>query len=536
MNKKKILIIIVVIVFLTLAGGIVAFGILNGSGDAVFSTSSSKVSTDESGVDWSKYQVYDVKLGSGKINITRAGVYNLTGTLKNGSIIVSTDDNVKIVLNEVTITSKSEPAIYIKKAKNAYIELVGDSKIISKTSDSVDAAIFSKDDLYLCGSGSLEINSNKDGISSKDDLYILSGSYAINSDNDGIKGKDSVSVTKGNFTITAGQDGIKTTNEEEKGEILIENGTFKITSSLDGISASSSLNIKDGKYTIVSGTKAGEDSQKGLKGIKEVVLLNGTYSISSIDDAIHSNGNVTIENGDYTISSNDDGIHADSSVTIKDGNVKVTKAYEGIEGYSINLVGGKIETYATDDGINVGGGNDSSGMQGGRDGFDQDNGGLLTISGGEIYVNADGDGLDSNGSIKMSGGTVHVDGPTNNGNGALDYNGTFEITGGELVAVGSSGMMQNVSNSSTQNTILVNLSSSTSGDVSLGNISYSPKKQYQSILISSASLELNKEYTLKTGSTSQSVTLTSTVTGSGSQMGQGGMGGPGGNMRPGGTR
>ena len=158
-------------------------------------------------------------------------------------------------------------------------------------------------------------------------------------------------------------------------------------------------------------------------------------------------------------------------------------------------------------------------MQGGRDKFDQDSGGLLTISGGEIYVNADGDGLDSNGSIKMSGGVVHVDGPTNNGNGALDYNGTFDITGGELIAVGSSGMMQNVSSSSTQNTVLVTLGSSVSGDISIGDISYSPKKQYQSVLISSSSLELNHEYTLKTGSSSQTVTLTSTVTGSGSQMG-----------------
>ena len=159
-----------------------------------------------------------------------------------------------------------------------------------------------------------------------------------------------------------------------------------------------------------------------------------------------------------------------------------------------------------------------------QDGFDQDNGGLLTISGGIIYVNATGDGLDSNGSIKMTGGEVHVDGPTNNGNGPLDYNGTFVITGGELIAVGSSGMVQNVSTSSTQNTVLVNLSSSTTGDISLGNITYSPSKSYQSILISSSSLETNKEYTLKAGSTSQSVTLTSTVTGSSSQGMGGGMG------------
>ena len=511
-KRKKIIIIVLVVCGLLLVGGLITYVVSN-KPTSLLTESSSKASKDESGVDWSKYQVYDVDLGSGNVNITKAGVYNLKGTLKNGSVVVSTNDNVKIVLNGVTISSNG-PAINIKKVKNAYIELVGKSKITSKTNDSLDAAIFSKDD-----------------------LYILSGTYTINSDNDGIKGKDSVNITKGTFTITSGEDGIKSTNEEEKGEVLIENGTFKITSNLDGISASSDLNIKDGKFTIVSGTKASEDSQKGLKGIKNVVIDNGNFSINSIDDAIHSNGNITIKNGTYSISSNDDGIHADSSVTIKDGKVKITKSYEGIEGYKINLNGGEIDIYASDDGVNVGGGNDSSGTQNGRgDAFDQDNGGLLTISGGTIYVNSDGDGLDSNGSIKMSGGTVHVDGPTNNGNGALDYNGTFDITGGELIAVGSSGMMQNVSTSSTQNTVLVNLSSSSSGDISIGNINYSPKKQYQSILISSNSLELNKEYTLKAGSTSQTVTLTSTVTGSGSQAGPGGNPGMNGNMGPRGGR
>ena len=49
-------------------------------------------------------------------------------------------------------------------------------------------------------------------------------------------------------------------------------------------------------------------------------------------------------------------------------------------------------------------------------------------------------------------------------------------------------------------------------------------------------LYLNKEYTLKAGSTSQTVTLTSTVTGSGSQAGPGGNPGMNGNMGPRGGR
>ena len=59
------------------------------------------------------------------------------------------------------------------------------------------------------------------------------------------------------------------------------------------------------------------------------------------------------------------------------------------------------------------------------------------------------------GSIELNDGTVIVNGPQDNGNGALDYDSTFNINGGLLIAAGSSGMAQNPSTSSTQNSINV---------------------------------------------------------------------------------
>ena len=146
-KKKKIIVIIGCVCLALLFGGFMTYLLISGKATSLIAESSNKAGEDESGVDWSKYQVYDVDLGSGNVNITKAGVYNLKGTLKNGSVVVSTDDNVKLVLNGVTIKSNNGPAINIKQAKNTYIELVGDSKITSKTSDSLDAAIFSKDDV-----------------------------------------------------------------------------------------------------------------------------------------------------------------------------------------------------------------------------------------------------------------------------------------------------------------------------------------------------------------------------------------------------
>lgn len=68
----------------------------------------------------------------------------------------------------------------------------------------------------------------------------------------------------------------------------------------------------------------------------------------------------------------------------------------------------------------------------------QDTGEKLTISGGTLLVDAQGDGLDSNGTIEMTGGEVTVFGPTANDNGALDSNGGITVSGGTLVAIGSS--------------------------------------------------------------------------------------------------
>ncbi|MGC9523818.1 MAG: hypothetical protein ACP5HG_18350 [Anaerolineae bacterium] len=81
----------------------------------------------------------------------------------------------------------------------------------------------------------------------------------------------------------------------------------------------------------------------------------------------------------------------------------------------------------------------------------------LDVNGGYVAVDARGDGLDINGPIRMTGGVVLVNGPTANFNGAVDYFGSFEITGGFLVAVGSAGMAQVLSATSTQYSVRMTL-------------------------------------------------------------------------------
>ena len=159
------------------------------------------------------------------------------------------------------------------------------------------------------------------------------------------------------------------------------------------------------------------------------------------------------------------------------------------------------------------------------------NGGLLHITGGKVYVNSLGDGIDSNGKVIIDGGEIIVDGPTNSGNGALDYDSSFVVNGGELYAVGSSGMSQNVSGGN-QNTIMFNLDKTYSGMVSILCddelvLSFEPSKKYSSVVVSSDLLERGKEYSIEIDDkVVASIKVSSTVNTYGSF--KGGPGGPGG--------
>ena len=109
----------------------------------------------------------------------------------------------------------------------------------------------------------------------------------------------------------------------------------------------------------------------------------------------------------------------------------------------------------------------------------------------------------------MSDGTVIVNGPENNGNGALDYDSTCNINGGLFIAAGSSGMAQSLSTTSKQNSVNVFLSSQSANTlISIKNesgkdiVTFAPSKTYQSVIISSPNLQTNTTYTVYSGGTS----------------------------------
>jgi hypothetical protein len=451
-----------------------------------------------------------------KVTITSAANYRITGSLIDGQIIVDTNDEetVRLILNGIDISCSNSSPIYIVDAKKVIMFLQagtenyvadGASYILEPDTDEPNAAVFSRTDFTIYGDGTLNVDGNyNDGIASKDGLIIKSGTITISSVDDGLRGKDYLIVKDGTITLNVDGDGFKSDNDADatRGYVSIEKGAISITSDGDAIEAQTDVIITGGELILTSGGGSTSSlsqgtSAKGVKGIVSVVIDGGTITANCADDAIHSNLNIIVNGGSFDILTGDDGFHADTYLTINGGNINIPKSFEGLESAVITINNGYIKIESTDDGINIAGGNDD----GPADPFAPPNEGQwLHINGGYIIVSSGADGIDTNGFMDMSGGIVIVNGPVDGGwntkpNAAIDYGeGDFNITGGTVVAVGSSSMAQGPGTASTQYSILINLNSArtprlihlntTSGEV----FTFMPTKTFQSIVYSSPQL------------------------------------------------
>ena len=479
-----------------------------------------------------------VTVSGGTVTIAEAGTYVLTGEL-TGSVAVNVgdDDKVQLVLSGVTISPASGAAILVENADKVFVTLAeGTENALScaafdEESD-IDAAVFARDDITFNGTGSLTIASGAHGIVGKDDVKFASGSYTITAEKRGIDANDSVRIAGGSFTIAAGKDGIRAKHSEDtaKGYVIIFDGSFTITTASGAAGAPAHSQGTHGFGQQASSADEGSStSAKGIKASGDLTILGGTFAIDAEDDGLHADQNLTIGGGSFTIASGDDGMHADAALTLTGGEITVSQSYEGLEGQTIVISGGDVTVTASDDGLNAAGGNDQSGY-GYYDRFSGDSTGSLAISGGTLYVNAAGDGLDSNGDLTVTGGVIVVSGPTNSGNGALDYGerGTATITGGALIAAGASGMAENFGSASTQVSALVTLSGQ-GGEIRVTDASGSVilsgtvDKGFDCVVVSCPEMTVGESYTVSCGAASTAVEITDTIVGSG--MGMGGFGG-----------
>lgn len=438
--------------------------------------------------------------------------------------------------------------------------------------------IVSKDDLKITG-GTYDITAAGHALSGKDSVRIADGTFILTAEKDGIHAENAddeekgyIYIADGDFTITSDGDGM-----DASSIVQIEDGTFDITagggaansqktheSDMPGGGMSQNIERPDGESMPQMGEKPDEESMsqmgekpdeesmpqmgekpdgenmpqdtttdesgtstKGIKAGGGMYLNGGTYQIDSADDSIHSNANITIADGTYTLATGDDGVHADDALTVNGGTITVTESYEGLEGLTVTINDGTIDITARDDGINTAGGTDQSGFGTfgdhfkGMDSADDeteettDNEMWMELNGGYIHILAGGDGVDSNGDLTINGGEIYIDGPSDNGNSAIDYGdrSSAYVNGGTLVAIGSSGMAEVMSDSSKQKVLMVKLGEQMEGGNvvltdSEGNVivSYTALKTYDCVIISTAEVESGATYTLTTSGTTTEVT------------------------------
>lgn len=439
----------------------------------------------------------NLTISGANVTITASSEISVSGESTSGQLAVNVDKTVepegKVVLNleGLTLSNSSAAPIYVEaigdevqiSAKNGTTNTISDGTSHTDTyvdsdgnTNTVNGAIFSRDDLKLKGKGTLIVNGNtEDGIVCKNDLKIWNGNITVNAADDGIRGNDSVrigdpdaadysslSVTVNTNNGSSGGDGIKTNSDEDgKGYVTINGGTVNIDSYADGIQAEQTFTMNGGELNITTyqgsnftgsasggnggwgGGMGGNDgnsnktdiSAKGIKAVGvydeagttwqsggDLIVNGGTITIDSSDDSLHCGGDMQLLGGSMTLATADDGAHSDHALTIGSTGgdydapyVNITKSYEGIEGVDITQNSGTVMVTSSDDGYNAAGGADSSG--------NNNSGGW-----GQGSWGGPGGGSSSDGSQTMTfnGGYAYV----NAAGDGLDSNGNIYFNGG----------------------------------------------------------------------------------------------------------
>ena len=416
--------------------------------------------------------------------------YQLSGTTTDGEFALDGSYKCTVSLAGVTLTNPSGPAINISNKKR--IQISAKNGTVNTLTDGADAneswkaCLYSKGQIQLQGKGSLTVNGNtKHAIKSGD--YITVKNLTLNlksTSGDGISCNKYFVMNSGNVTISGvGDDGIQcdfedddtvtgeTTDHEDEnsGNVYIQGGTLNISTTAagsKGVKAAGTLYINEASTTTIitvtnsGGVDASDNSDlvasACLKADKAIDISGGTLTLTNSGQggrAINTDGTLTISGGNIDAqaqgsnygSSNQGGggfpggwggggnssssnhkyakgVKADGDITIKGGTINIySKNHEGLESKgTITISDGQLYVQASDDAINAAS--------------------HLTVSGGYVCGYSTGnDGLDSNGNMYIKGGLVYAicSGSPEVGLDANTEGGyKLYLTGGTIIAIG----------------------------------------------------------------------------------------------------
>ena len=341
-------------------------------------------------------------------------------------------------------------------------------------------------------------------------------------------------------SITCSDDAAIRVNQADKVFLTLADGTENTLTSGETYSAAALADKTDGaifshddltingsgSLTVTAAYKHGIAANDSLR------ITGGTITVTAPSDTIHVNDSLHITGASLTLNAGDDAIHSDTSIAILGGSITVNSCYEGIEALEILIEDGDITVTSTDDGINACGTETADGSLP-----------SVTINGGTVtllnHSGRDADGIDSNGNIDINGGLVYISLVGDGSNCALDYGsengGVCRINGGTVVACGGSSMLETMSETSAQPSLLYAGTTQAAGtEITLQDadgetlLTYTAPNSFSAVLVSCPEMQTGSTYTLNLGTASQEVTLTQVAATYGVSGGMGQGGGPGG--------
>lgn len=327
-----------------------------------------KENTGTINLDNLTYTGEGVEISDKEIKITAGGDFTLTGTLDNGNITVNTAEKVKLRLSGVSITSSTNPCIYIENADKAYITITDGTENNLTVKDNESDAIYAKDNLEIKGDGTLNITANGGhAIKASDNLTIENGVLNLTSQSDGIHVNDTFKMTGGTINASVVGDGV-----DSESIVIIEGGELNIETNATPIETNTT-DIPDNIFPMrpeENNTDVEfEKSSKGINAEWMIEILGGTITVNSASHAIHCQDEIEITDGTFSLNSTyDKGISAHGNLTIdgEDTVINITKSTEGIESKNILTINnGIIDIVSLDDAINATGGKTGT-MMGGR--------------------------------------------------------------------------------------------------------------------------------------------------------------------------
>lgn len=266
--------------------------------------------------------------------------YHILGATTSGSLTITTDKSINLVLTNTTLTNPSGAAISVSGGKTTNLVLsAGSINTLSDGSTSTKNGTITTDGpIVINNTGSLSITGvKKHGINTSSTVSVQNGTTTILSAiTDGFH-SEGFSMSGGTVNITSLGDGI----DAGDGAIAISGGSINVTSTVKDVKA-----IATGKNTVtISGGSlnlavSGAQS-KGISAKGNLVFTGGSI-IANMSGAAVLTASGSGFNTSYSTA-----IKSDSLITVSGGNFNITTAATADGGKSFSSDKGIVITDGT---------------------------------------------------------------------------------------------------------------------------------------------------------------------------------------------